>query len=88
MDEIEDLLDNFDFQKVKRTMDAVNWTWASTRGVPDIPDLRKQARELLRMAVEYPRDHYFVATGGLVVRKRDGLLSLTFEVADWYVELL
>jgi hypothetical protein len=46
-DTIEDILDNFDFDKVKKTMDALHWLWYDTIGVPEIADLRKHARSLL-----------------------------------------
>lgn len=45
---IDDVLDNFDFETVKKTMDALQWLWYDTIGVPEIPDLRKCARRLLQ----------------------------------------
>lgn len=48
-DKIDDIMDNFDFSKVETIMKATNWTWASTNGVPAEHELRKQARELLKV---------------------------------------
>jgi hypothetical protein len=84
---IEDLMDCFDFHKVRQAMKALDWRWASLGDVPAISELRKEARRLLRTAAEYPRDYYFVATGGFVARKEHGILSLSFEVADWSVDI-
>ena len=48
---IEDVLDNFDFQKVHNAMVALNWTWLD-KGVPSVENLREQARDLLRSSAE------------------------------------
>jgi len=45
---IDSILDNFDFERVHKAMTALDWEWASTDGVPEIPDLRQKARELLK----------------------------------------
>lgn len=46
--EIEDILDEFDFEKVEKTMEALNWHWFDAAdGIPRIGELRKKARYLL-----------------------------------------
>ena len=86
---IDEILDQFDFEKVKKAMDALNWTWGMGKWgtgtealVPDIPELRKQAREMLWDLV---RSKYrMIKTGGLVVEKDDDdTLELRFEVSSW-----
>lgn len=75
---IDYILDHFDFEKVHRAMVALDWEWASCDGVPEISDLRRCARRLLREADEgaYRR----VAAGGFVAEKSHGFLTLHFEI--------
>jgi len=50
---IEDLLDKFDFNKVQKAMQVLDWKWASAEnGVPTIYELRKTARGILKDAYE------------------------------------
>ena len=81
---IDEILDQFDLQKVKEVMDALNWTWAigTESHVPDIPELRKQAREMLWDAIR--SKHRMIKTGGFVAEKEDDdTLELRFEVTAW-----
>lgn len=81
---IDEILDQFDFQKVKKVMDALNWKWAmgTESHVPDIPELRKQAREMLWDLIR-SKDR-MIKSGGLVVEKDyDDILELRFEVTSW-----
>ena len=81
---IDEILDQFDFQTVKEVMDAVDWKWTigTESRVPDIPELRKKARELLWSLIR-SKDR-MIKTGGLVVEKDDDeTLELRFEVSSW-----
>ena len=87
-DKIDDIMDNFDFNKVETVMKATNWTWASTHGVPVEHELRKQARELLKSVSQHYVSElgfrYAISTGGLKATKYyDGELELEFIVAKW-----
>ena len=45
---VDDILNEFDFEKVQRTMHALDWKWASTQmAVPSISELKNTARYLL-----------------------------------------
>ena len=45
---IENILDEYDFQRVQKAMKALDWRWYGTEEVfPAIGELRKQARSLL-----------------------------------------
>lgn len=50
---IRDLMDNFDFVKVHRTMEALNWKWAGDVGyeIPSVMALRRAARSQLSTAI-------------------------------------
>ena len=87
-DRIDEIMDNFDFAKVEQAMKAVNWTWASTDGVPEQYELRREARRLLKdVASKNVREsdmRYAVATGGFKATKYfDGELQLDFILASW-----
>lgn len=78
---IDDIMDNFDFDKVHRCMTALEWHWSGCDGVPEKSELRKCARKILKGCVE--RGHG--GTGGfqVTIDREEGCLSLSFVVEDW-----
>ena len=88
-DIIDDILDEFDFGKVQKVMEALDWTWfedgVSPSEVPTLGKLRKKARSLLKECMQFPE--YSTATGGLWASKKtfDGhpYYRLQFVVTDW-----
>ena len=90
---IETILDEFDFYKVERAMQALHWKWAGSCGVPSIGEMRQQARSLLYMVrdVDTPDEsaEYSAATGGFKATRRlypgdsKKYLTLEFIVASW-----
>lgn len=82
---IDEIMDEFDFERVRAVMTAVDWTWGTDPGeVPTISELRKTARYLIGRLFDGVR---VCSTGGLVARKYDGVASLHFEVTEYEVEL-
>ena len=90
--EIENILDNFDFIKVYKVMDSLNWTWVKgdTRYFPDILELKKCAKQLLEQASSEgmkAKEDFFVSTGGFTVEffylKETKLLKLSFAIEEW-----
>lgn len=79
---IDEILDNFNFERVHNVMMHLDWDWASTDGVPNISDLRKCARRLLK-EVAYSEEYNSVGTGGLEAYKKDRELSLKFVLDYW-----
>ena len=77
----DDILDNFDFQKVSNVMASLDWKWAKVggrneTGVPTALDIKNQARAMLLDAWfkldEEPFDEndareFTISTGGLEV---------------------
>ena len=61
---IQEVIDDFNFERVHCAMTALDWGWATTEGnglvVPKIPRLKASASILLRKAIKYK----YVATGG------------------------
>jgi hypothetical protein len=76
-DLIEEFLDEFDFDKVQKTMETLEWTWHSTYPeTPSISQLRKFARYLMKSCVGH--EEYTTASGGFFVSKH------TFEGKPYY----
>ena len=82
---INEILDEFDFEKVHRTMKVLEWTWYGSDGVPSIGDLRRQARELLQELLRNDRYH-LTGTGGLFAYRMADTVGLRFEVTSYEVE--
>lgn len=80
---IDEILDEFDFERVQRTMKALDWTWYGSDGVPTIGEIRRRARELLRELIK--DNHRCIASGGLYAYKEDGVVGLRFEVTSYEV---
>jgi len=83
--EIDEILDEFDFEKVHKVMVALGWEWYDTDGVPSIAELRKKARHLLKELVN--SKHQSIGTGGFTAYMHDGLLGLRFEVSSHEIEV-
>ena len=81
---IDEILDEFNFEDVHRTMKALDWTWYGSDSVPSIGDLRRQARKLLQELLK--DNNQCVGTGGLFAYKEEGLVGLRFEVTRYEVE--
>lgn len=91
IEQIEDLLDEFDFDKVKKVMDCLEWTYFDS---PDkqvnIGELHRIARRLLENAYNAnPSPEYYTASGGFDVARymysgdTQKYLTLKFVVAEW-----
>ncbi len=93
-DFIDEIIENFDWECVAKTMEFLGWTWVNgsyntefESEIPKIGKLVKRARELLVQACK--DDHLIVGSGGFhVTRERNEnretvYLSLNFIIADW-----
>jgi hypothetical protein len=99
---IDEIMDEFDFNRVQRTMDYLNWQWAG-EGVPTIESLKKSAERLLRGAAEarlgqYKDTHWeqgiINSTGGfqaMAFCNEDKTkiigLDLKFIISEWDAEI-
>jgi hypothetical protein len=98
---IQDIMDEFDFDKVHRVMEMLEWKWASAvesgDDIPTKPELRRFARNFLKECAERKES---ASTGGFSVDYREGVeyetkwvnLNLTFQIAhtmfdgDFYID--
>ena len=93
---IDEIVENFNWDKVYRTMDALGWTWVDSEGeTPSIVKLITTATRLLRDAYDgavKEQQTYLSGTGGfeaVCYVDNDGMyrLELRFVVASWDVDI-
>jgi len=97
-DMINEVLANFDFDKVHKTMTLLNWVWAGSDGVPTKAELKEAAEYHMNGAIEQVlspdnKSHtdcaWISASGGFKAMawrtKRNKLarVQLEFMVTDW-----
>jgi hypothetical protein len=88
---INNVMDNFDFERVEKVMDCLEWSWGvgHDEHVPDIYEIKQFARHLLadtiiRLSHLIENKSLSLSTGGFVATSyRDGSLSLSFVVEEW-----
>jgi hypothetical protein len=89
--QIEDLLDEFDFDKVKKVMDFLEWKYhGSAYDEISIGELRRMSRYLLEDAYHAsPSPEYMIGSGGFEVSRHmfpddpTKYLTLQFVVTEW-----
>lgn len=82
---IEEILNEFDFEKVHRVMQFLDWRWYPNNKVPSIASLKQTARLCLNGIVDEGAERHM--TGGLVAyREQDGDedgLALSFVIEEY-----
>ena len=90
-EQVKTIIDNFDFEKVQKTMKALKWTWYDSDETPSYGRLVNTATDLLLSAYSeavrsYGMQTTTLATGGFCVTTRrfesDIYLELTFQVTS------
>ena len=84
---ITGVMEEFDFDKVRKVMLSLDWKWNIGNGEMTVPStyrLTKQAEKLLKDAASYygKRDFYFCGCGGFVASLDGKDLSLQFILAE------
>lgn len=89
-EQIEEILSNFNFRKVRDVMESLEWTWYGCGGSPNEYALIKAAERILESVVKFDKSetHRSVATGGFVARYTDGLLTLSFCIESFSGDLV
>jgi hypothetical protein len=85
MNDIEEIMDEFDFEIVHRTMKALDWKWAGFDGTPTIGDLRRMARELLNDLIK--NKYEVTGSGGLFAYRMGATVGLRFELTSYEVDI-
>ena len=79
---VNEIMDWFDFAKVAKVMEALDWKWANER--PSEPEIRARARELIEDAVKNKRG---IASGGFFAKYQEEegeeFIELSFVVDSW-----
>ena len=89
-DAIDGIMDYFNFEKVLKVMELLEWEWkAAEEGIPTVPELRQQARRLLKMSLEEKTN---TSTGGFHVMYESSeygseFIQLMFAVEEWYEDV-
>ncbi len=96
-EDLMDVLDSIEFQKIHKVMNYLDWWWVNGAGekmdseVPDVHTLRKHARSLLteacKQALNNESGEYITGSGGFraeAKRYDDGFLwmRLSFDLTD------
>jgi hypothetical protein len=74
---IDEIIDKFDFEKVKAHMELVKWSWGIDQQIPTLNDLKHVAIELL-MDASNRKSGFWTETGGFMAMKCGDYLKLTF----------
>ena len=80
------ILNHFDFNKVRKIMKYLKWTWVGSNNSPSISELRDQAEDLLNQV--YDTNSRWIATGGFKASKYHDFMELEFVVTDWSSEII
>ncbi len=83
--QIENILESFDFERVKKAMKALNWKYRTSdfkEYIPDIQELKKTAKECLEHAIKCN----FSETGGFLATHEFGVLNLYFVLEETFFE--
>ncbi len=86
MKPIDDIIRNFDWEKVHEYMTRIDWKWYrnSTHRVPTIDEMQQEIRRMYRDAKE--KKLRFISTGGFTLFRNDYEYWLLFAVTDWIAE--
>lgn len=93
-DDIDKIIDWFDFERVHRVMTELDWRWGlpGSSEVPELPELRQAARRLMNEAVQGMEQanskQFTIETGGFRVQVQQDeedkiFIRLAFELANW-----
>jgi hypothetical protein len=81
-DQIEYILNKFNFFKMRQVMIGLNWTWRGEAFSPSADRLRDRARSLLESVAASDMETTYVETGGFLAQKIDGHRLRLFFVVE------
>lgn len=71
-EQIDEIMDSFEFEDVHKWMETTEWAWGQLDGSSEIPDLyqiKSQARKMLKEAAK----DGFYSTGGFTAERFEGV---------------
>ena len=81
---INEIMENFDFEEVHKTMTLLNWEWGLRLHAPTLSEIKEKAQRLLISVANNPNKDCWSACGGFRVEKfDDNYLLLLFVVTGW-----
>ena len=89
-EQIDEIMDNFDFNKVAKVMDFLDWRWyLKEYRVPEESEIRKNVRMYLSKTYDYGEGQgrkYETKTGGFTYSYDPQYteLKLSFELDSWF----
>lgn len=88
---INEICDEFNFDRVQKTMEFLGWEWVTSGGVPTTSELRKKVRDLMSIAYEGGLKRgadYSTGTGGFWVEYfyEEDFFEVTFQLERWSTE--
>ena len=78
---IDNIMDSFDFEKVRKYMEDNDWRWGIINLIPTVEELKSTSLELL-MNIKDEEVGYCMSTGGFTVVKCYDSLRLMFSIED------
>jgi len=78
--QIDQIMDCFDFPRVAKVMEFLNWTWFDVGRVPVEYEIRKYTRDLLKRSANKLQDGQYLGSRGFMAGKENGRLYLRFEL--------
>jgi hypothetical protein len=83
---VEDCLMQFNFHKVRRVMEFLEWTWCGSLTQPSIKELKQEAEDRLNSAVDayekYGQGYGYSSCGGFSAYAYEGSVSLSFNIEE------
>jgi len=83
MTQIEEIMCNFDFDRVEKAMIALDWKWGLPGEVPELCEIKEHAIERMKTAIDIGGG---ASSGGLRAIYEEGMLTLTFVLEEWTSE--
>ena len=78
-EQIDFIMDNFDFKNIEDSMKTLNWEWRRV-GVPSKKQLKAEAERLLNKVLD--RGMRYVSCGGFIATRYNKTLHLFFSLND------
>lgn len=84
-DNFSEALERFDFEKVYRVMDYLNWRWGGDNHAPSLVQMIEMVKELFECAIKDFKETLCVSSGGFRVRIYEkGRVEIQFVVGESY----